>query len=164
MSTESRDLDTLPASTTDAQPRPRRRESQSHHAKAPRTQPFLSQFALLIAVFSIADDNIDKQATPILFALLAYAWPHLNQQPLQSSINIVCVRKIYTANDEAETAECLAFEETKGVFSFVGSRDQVMEKYPGTTIRDLQTGMTILPGLYDSHGHIMHVPPLFLSK
>lgn len=157
MSSESKDHSPPPEPITMAQHRSRRANSQSHHANTPHATSFFSRFALLMAVHSVPD-NVDQQAIPVLFALLTYAWPRLNQQPLISSTKIVCAPKIYTANDEAETAECIAFEETKGAFGFVGSRQQVKKKYPGATIRDLENGMAILPGLYDSHGHIMHVP------
>jgi len=159
MSSESRDHSPPPQPIPMAQYRAQRRNPQAHHANTPRATSLFSRFALLMAVNSVPD-NVDHQAIPVLFALLTYAWPRLNQQPLISSINIVCAHKIYTANDEAETAECIAFDETKGSFSFIGSRQQVKKKYPGASIRDLEKGMTILPGLHDSHGHIMHVRPL----
>src|SRR5579859_5459701 len=159
MSSESRDHSPPPQPIPMAQYRAQRRNPQAHHANTPRATSLFSRFALLMAVNSVPD-NLDKQAIPVLFALLTYAWPRLNQQPLISSINIVCAPKIYTANDDAETAECIAFDETKGTFSFIGSRQQVKKKYPGASIRDLEKGMTILPGLHDSHGHIMHVRPL----
>jgi predicted amidohydrolase YtcJ len=75
---------------------------------------------------------------------------------------IVCAPKIYTANEAFETAECFAFGQGNGVFTFVGSRQQVTEKYPDARIRELGQSMTVLPGLYDSHGHIMHVSSLFV--
>src|SRR5579864_78316 len=115
MSTESRDHSPPPQPIPMAQYRPQRRNPQAHHANTPRATSLFSRFALLMAVNSVPD-NVDHQAIPVLFALLTYAWPRLNQQPLISSINIVCAPKIYTANDEAETAECIAFDETKGSF------------------------------------------------
>jgi len=66
---------------------------------------------------------------------------------------------MYTANEAIETAECLAFDQVRGLFTFVGSRREVIERYPGASIRELGEGMAVLPGLYDSHGHIMHVYP-----
>ena len=77
-----------------------------------------------------------------------------------SQTRVICAKKIYTTNDEAETAECIAFDETEGVFTFVGSHEEATQKYSGTTIRELGEDMSILPGLYDSHGHIMHVMSL----
>jgi predicted amidohydrolase YtcJ len=38
----------------------------------------------------------------------------------------------------------------------VGTRHHVISKHPNAPIRDLGPNMTILPGLYDSHGHIMY--------
>lgn len=94
---------------------------------------------------------------PALFALFAFAWPLYTQKPFSSDeIQIVCASKIYTSNTETPRAECLAFSRLTGLFTSVGTRRQVLGKHPNASIRELGPNITVLPGLYDSHGHVMH--------
>jgi predicted amidohydrolase YtcJ len=41
------------------------------------------------------------------------------------------------------------------VFTAVGTKEEMHAKYPDTEIRQLDSNTVVLPGLYDSHGHIM---------
>jgi imidazolonepropionase-like amidohydrolase len=97
------------------------------------------------------------QAIPVLFGLLAYAWPIYTQTAFFSNINVICARKIFTASENSPNAECFAYSAATGLFTVVGTRNSITREYPKAPIRDLGEGMTVLPGLYDSHGHIMHV-------
>jgi hypothetical protein len=97
------------------------------------------------------------QAIPVLFGLFAYAWPIYKQTAFFSDISVICGRKIFTASANSPNAECFAYSAGTGLFALVGTRNSVTGEYPKAPIRDLREGMTVLPGLYDSHGHIMHV-------
>lgn len=93
----------------------------------------------------------------MLFALFAFAWPLYTQKPFSSDeIQIICASKIYTSNPESPRAECFAFSRLTGLFAAVGTRHHVLGKHANAPIKDLGPNMTVLPGLYDSHGHIMH--------
>ena len=79
------------------------------------------------------------------------------QKPfLSQDIQVICAPKIYTSNPESTTPECFAFSQLTGLFTIVGTRRQVLSKHSNTPIRDLGQNITVLPGLYDSHGHIMY--------
>ena len=60
---------------------------------------------------------------------------------------------IYTVNENMPKAEAVAVKD--GKISFIGSNDEA-EKYRGenTQVIDL-SGQTMVPGLIESHGHIM---------
>ena len=111
------------------------------------------QFAILI-----------REALPILFAALAYAWPIYTQITLSSDIRVTCAPKVYTANQNSSRTECFAYSAATGLFTAVGSRNRMEEKYATAPIRDLGRNFTVLPGLHDSHGHIMHVTTTFNWK
>jgi hypothetical protein len=98
------------------------------------------------------------QVVPVFFALVAYAWPIISQKPfMYQDIRMICAPKIYTANTVAKLAECFAYSESSGTFTAVGGRARLKKKYPNARIREVEKNMSILPGLYDSHGHIMSV-------
>ena len=102
------------------------------------------------------------QAIPILFGILAYAWPQLPQVPfLTSDVQVLCASKIYTADVNQSTAECFAYSPSTGLFTAVGSKSAVSRKFSNAKVRQLHGNMVVLPGLIDSHGHIMHVYFLF---
>lgn len=97
------------------------------------------------------------QVIPVLFGLFAYAWPIYIQTNFFSDISIICGRKIFTASANFPNAECFAYSAVTGLFNVVGTRNSITGEYPKAPIRNLGEGITVLPGLYDSHGHIMHV-------
>jgi len=76
-------------------------------------------------------------------------WTH------SSDIKGLCAPKIYTANGHNDIVTCFAYSQSTRRFASVGTKATILEKYPDTEIRFLDANMTILPGLYDSHGHIM---------
>jgi hypothetical protein len=76
---------------------------------------------------------------------------------------MMCAPTIYTANTGAKNAECFAYSKSSGTFIAVGGRHHLTKKYPNAYIREVEKGMTILPGLYDSHGHIMLVRYLAIT-
>jgi predicted amidohydrolase YtcJ len=96
---------------------------------------------------------------PIVFGIFASAWPLYSQAPyLYSDIQVICAAKIYTASLDSPTAECFAYSTSKGVFTSVGSKADVFQKHGTAQLREFGENLTVLPGLYDAHGHIMHVP------
>src|SRR5699024_11328644 len=58
---------------------------------------------------------------------------------------------IYTVDDEFRMAEAVAIN--KGVFVQVGSNEEIDARFNAKEIIDAK-GKTILPGLYDAHGHL----------
>ena len=76
---------------------------------------------------------------------------------MSSNIHVICASEIYTANPNSPSAECFAYSTAKRIFTAVGSKETVVQKYKNPTIRELGKNLTVLPGLYDSHGHIVHV-------
>jgi predicted amidohydrolase YtcJ len=98
----------------------------------------------------------------VLFAIFAFSWPLYNQKSIRlPDVHVICASKVYTANSNFETAECFAYSTSSGIFSAVGKKEHILKEYGNAPIRQLQENMTILPGLYDSHGHIMHVQSVF---
>src|SRR5699024_6360465 len=64
---------------------------------------------------------------------------------------------IYTVDDEFRMAEAVAIN--KGVFVQVGSNEEIDARFNAKEIIDAK-GKTILPGLYDAHGHLFHLAEL----
>ena len=84
-----------------------------------------------------------------------YSWPIYPQIPLNySDTQVICAAKIYTANSPHDVVECFAYSPRGKAFIAAGTRKEMIERYPNASIRDLGK-MVVLPGLYDSHGHIM---------
>ena len=100
----------------------------------------------------------DSQAIPILFGIFVYAWPRYGQLilPPTSDVQSICAPKIYTSDPESPSAECFAYSTKTRLFTDVGSETFLLEKYGNQNVRRLDGNVTILPGLYDAHGHIMH--------
>ena len=58
-----------------------------------------------------------NQVVPVLFGLLAYAWPIYTQTAFFSDISVICGRKIYTASVNFPNAECFAYSAARGHFA-----------------------------------------------
>lgn len=92
---------------------------------------------------------------PIVFAWLVYSWPLYPQTPLSTlAVKAVCAGRIYTANEAKDIVGCFAYSPTSKIFMAVGTRESILKQYPDIEIRELRDEV-VLPGLYDSHGHIM---------
>jgi predicted amidohydrolase YtcJ len=69
-------------------------------------------------------------------------------------VKTICAKRIYTANIENDIVQCLAYSPSQKVFTAVGSRQDILRLYPNSVVSDLGDKV-VLPGLYDSHGHMM---------
>ena len=72
-------------------------------------------------------------------------------------MQVLCAPKVYTANINKPTAECFAYSPSSGLFAAVGPKNVVLSKYSNAKVRQLEGDVVVLPGLIDSHGHILHV-------
>ena len=67
---------------------------------------------------------------------------------------IVLNGNIYTVDESFSKAEAFAVKD--GLFTFVGTNDEVLSKYKSDNVLDLQ-GAAVYPGLNDAHGHLLHL-------
>jgi len=88
-----------------------------------------------------------KKVTFLLIVLIILGCSQKEQADL-----IVTNAKIYTVNDNFETAQAFAVKD--GKFLDVGSTKAILAKYKASTIEDAD-GQTILPGFIDAHCHFL---------
>ena len=88
-----------------------------------------------------------KKLTILFLALIVVSCSTKEQADL-----IVTNAKVYTVNDNFETAQGFAVKD--GKFLEVGSSDDILAKYEAPTIEDAD-GQTIVPGFIDAHCHFL---------
>ena len=84
----------------------------------------------------------------IVVALLALAGPVADAE-----VTILTADRIHTMSPARPTATAIAWD-ARGRLLMVGNAQSLRQTFPEARILDA-TGMTVLPGLIDAHGHIM---------
>lgn len=139
-------------------------ENPPQRSKLPSSWLLHPQWGFIVVVIFPPCSDAYQQLISVLFAVFAFSWPLYSQRPIHlSDVHVVCASKIYTANENFETAECFAYSTSTGLFLAVGKREHILKEHANVPIRQLPENMAILPGLYDSHGHIMHVQSVFVE-